>query len=266
MTESNWVGVRLSLRRRSTQTPRIFTKVLFLALALAAVAALQAQTLSPALPGAAATTAALPAVAAPAPLDDPAPAVSAASETAAPAQAPSQQAPAGAPQTAPKSPSLADLGFSPDQTQGNAKDQAKLDRRSHMLKIHQRLGLLTIVPLAATLIASGSAGGHSASSTGRTVHGILGGVTAGMYLTTASFAIFAPKIKGTPTRGPIKLHKALAIVHGVGMIMTPILGAMAYHQRSNGQRVSGIASAHGAVAATTGIAYAAAMLSVSLKF
>ena len=86
-----------------------------------------------------------------------------------------------------------------------------------------------------------------------------------MYLTTAYFAIFAPKVHGTKARGPIVLHRALAFIHGPGMILTPILGAMAYRQRSNGQRVSGIASAHGAVAAVTGVAYGLALLSVSIK-
>lgn len=38
--------------------------------------------------------------------------------------------------------SLGDLGFTPSQTQGSAQDQARLDKRSHMLKIHQRLGLI----------------------------------------------------------------------------------------------------------------------------
>ena len=87
-----------------------------------------------------------------------------------------------------------------------------------------------------------------------------------MYFTTASFAMFAPKVAGTKTRGPIRLHKALAFIHGPGMLLTPILGAMAYRQRSNGQRVSGIASAHGAVAAVTAAAYGLALLSVSIKF
>jgi hypothetical protein len=45
----------------------------------------------------------------------------------------------------------------------------------------------------------------------------------------------------------------------------PILGAMAYNQRANGEKVHGIASAHGAVAAITGIAYGAAMLSVTKR-
>jgi Carboxypeptidase regulatory-like domain len=38
--------------------------------------------------------------------------------------------------------SLGDLGFSPAQTQGSAEDEARLNKRSHMLKIHQRLGMI----------------------------------------------------------------------------------------------------------------------------
>jgi len=173
-----------------------------------------------------------------------------------------------APATAP---SLKDLGFAPTDVQGTAKDQARLDRRSHMLQIHQRLGLITLAPLVATLVTSGGAkGGRNStagsSATGRELHAALGAATAGLYLTTASFAIFAPKVPGTRTRGPILVHKALAFIHGPGMILTPILGAMAYNQRSKGEKVHGIASAHGAVAAITGIAYGAAILSVTIKF
>ena len=163
-------------------------------------------------------------------------------------------------------PSLKDLGFTPDQTAGSAAAQARLDKRSHMLKIHQRLGLITLAPLAATLILSNGAASRNGTASGREIHAAVGGVTAGMYLTTASFAIFAPKIPGTPTRGPIRLHKALAWIHGPGMILTPILGALAYQQRSNGEKVHGLAGAHGAVGAITGIAYGAAMLSVVIKF
>jgi hypothetical protein len=163
-------------------------------------------------------------------------------------------------------PSLGDLGFPAGQTQGSAQDQARLDKRSHMLKTHQRLGLITLAPLVATIAASGLAGGKHSTATGRDVHGGLGTVTAGMYFTTAYFAIRAPKIPGTTTRGPIRLHKALAFIHGPGMILTPILGAMAYTQENNGQKVHGIASAHSAVAAVTYTAYGLAILSVSIKF
>ncbi|MGH9666002.1 MAG: hypothetical protein ACRD9L_16370 [Bryobacteraceae bacterium] len=170
------------------------------------------------------------------------------------------------PSSNPGAPSLQDLGFPPDQTQGNAEAQARLDRRSHMLKIHQRLGLITTIPLLVTLITSGGAGGKNSSASGRDLHGALGLATAGMYFTTASFAIRAPRVPGTTTRGPIRLHKALAWIHGPGMILTSILGVLAYDQLSHGERVHGIANAHSAVAWVTSVAYGAAILSVSIRF
>lgn len=162
--------------------------------------------------------------------------------------------------------SLGDLGFSPAQTQGNALDQARLDKRSHMLKIHQRLGLIDTVPLIATVILGAGAGGKSTSSADRYAHLALGSVTGDLYFMSAYYAIRAPKIPGTEVRGQIRLHKALAWIHGPGMILTPILGAIAFDQKSKGERVHGIASAHGAVAIVTAGAYGAAILSVSIKF
>ena len=163
-------------------------------------------------------------------------------------------------------PDLGDLGFPVNQTQGNAQDQARLDRRSHMLQMHQRYGLIATIPLAATLIASGGAGGRHSSATGRDIHGALGIATTGLYFTSAYYAIWAPRVPGTSTRGQIRLHKTLAWIHGPGMILTPILGAMAYAQENRGERVHGIAKAHSAVAGVTAIAYGAAILSVTLKF
>lgn len=166
----------------------------------------------------------------------------------------------------PSGPSLSDLGFPSSETQPNPAEQARLDRRSHMLKIHQKMGLITAGPLLATIITGFSAGGHQTSSTSRDLHAALGSTTAGLYFTTAYFAIFAPRIPGTETRGPIRVHKALAWIHGPGMILTPILGAMAFDQKSKGEKVHGIASLHGPVAIITGAAYGAALLSVSVKF
>jgi hypothetical protein len=170
------------------------------------------------------------------------------------------------PATNPAPPSLKDLGFPPTATQGNAQEQARLDRRSHMLKIHQRLGLITTAPLLATVIMGSFAGGKSTSSSTRDLHAALGSTTAGLYFTTAYFSIFAPKVPGTQTRGPIRLHKALAWIHGPGMILTPILGAIAFDQKSRGEKVHGIASAHGPVAYVTAAAYGLALVSVSFKF
>jgi len=168
--------------------------------------------------------------------------------------------------TASTGPSLSDLGFNTAQTQGNPEEQARLDKRTRMLKIHQKMGLITAGPLAATIISGFGAGGKKTSSGTRDFHAALGSATAGLYFTTAYFAIRAPKIQGTETRGPIKLHKALAWIHGPGMILTPILGAIAFDQKSKGQKVHGIASLHGPVAIITGAAYGAALLSVSVKF
>jgi Carboxypeptidase regulatory-like domain len=166
---------------------------------------------------------------------------------------------------------LGDLGFSPDQAQGNAKDQARLDKRSHMLKIHQRIGLIDAAPLLATVILGTGAGGKKdgkvvTSSADRWAHLALGSVTGDLYFLSAYYALRAPKIPGTEVRGPIRLHKALAWIHFPGMILTPILGAMAFDQESKGEKVHGIAKAHGAVAIVTAAAYGASILSVSIKF
>jgi hypothetical protein len=171
-----------------------------------------------------------------------------------------------APSSTKTEPSLGDLGFPPEETKADAKRQALLDKRTHMLKIHQRLGLITTAPLLATLITSVNAGGKNTSSTDRYLHTALGSVTADMYFITAYYAIRAPRVPGTETRGPIRVHKALAWVHGPGMILTPILGIIAYDQKSKGEKVHGIASAHGPVAIVTAAAYGAALLSVSVKF
>jgi len=171
-----------------------------------------------------------------------------------------------APSSTKSEPSLQDLGFSPAETQSNLKEQALLDKRTHMLKIHQRMGLITTIPLIATVILGPGSGGKSEGTTTRDLHVALGALTGDLYGITAYYAIRAPKIPGTKKRGPIKFHEAMAWIHGPGMILTPILGAMAFEQKNNGQKLHGIAQAHGAVAIVTAGAFGAALLSVSVKF
>jgi hypothetical protein len=180
-------------------------------------------------------------------------------------QTPTENLP-NAPSSSKAEPSLDDLGFTPEQTQANAKEQALLDKRTHMLKIHQRMGLITTIPLIATVALSLNAGGKSTSTTSRDLHAALGGVTGDLYFITAYYAIRAPRVPGTETRGPIRFHKAMAWIHGPGMILTPILGIMAFDQKSKGEKVHGLASAHGPVAIITAGAFGAALLSVSVKF
>jgi len=186
------------------------------------------------------------------------------------APAPTPAAPAqtlpNAPSSSKTEPSLEDLGFSKAETESNAVQQALLDKRTRMLKIHQRMGLITTIPLIATVITSLNAGGKSEGTATRDLHVALGSLTGDLYGITAWYAIRAPRIAGTETRGPIRFHKAMAWIHGPGMILTPILGAMAFEQKNNGQKVHGIAQAHGPVAIVTAGAFGAALLSVSLKF
>jgi len=185
--------------------------------------------------------------------------------TAKPTPAPQDNLP-NAPSSSTTAPSLSDLGLSPEQTQGNAREQALLDKRTHMLKIHQRMGLITTIPLIVTVATSLNAGGKNTSTASRDLHAALGGVTGDLYFITAYYAIRAPRVPGTETRGPIRFHKAMAWIHGPGMILTPILGIMAFDQKNKGERVHGIASAHGPVAVVTAGAFGAALLSVSVKF
>ncbi len=163
-------------------------------------------------------------------------------------------------------PSLGDLGISPTQVHGDDRTQALLDKRTHMLKVHTRLGLITAVPILAACISGAGATpdrGTYGSTTSRDVHVGIAGLAVGMYGLTAYYAAAAPRIGHEPARGGIKLHKYLIYVHAPGMVLTPILGAMAFNQINSGQHVHGIASAHQAVAVTTALAYGASILAVS---
>ena len=187
---------------------------------------------------------------------------------------PGAPGPAGQQQNAPgspSSPSLSDLGFTPQQTQANAQLQARLQKRTEMLKIHQRLGLITTIPMVAAVItgpmakAKGKNGQTitEPTQTNLDVHAALGGLTTALYFTSAGYAIFAPSIPNNPKHGGIKWHEALAWVHGPGMILTPVLGYMAYHQETSGEKAHGIAAQHGTVAYITAIAYGTSIVAVS---
>ena len=171
----------------------------------------------------------------------------------------------------PNAPTLSDLGFTPQQTQANTQLQATLAKRTEMLKIHQRLGLITTIPMAATLFTGPLA--KAKGRNGQTIteptdanldfHAALGGLTTALYFTTASYAIFAPRIPNNPKHGGIRWHEALAFVHGPGMILTPVLGYMAYQQENSGEKAHGLAAQHGTVAWITAGAYGASIVAVS---
>jgi Carboxypeptidase regulatory-like domain len=188
-------------------------------------------------------------------------------------QKPAQELP-NAPQAAPapsQAPSLEDLGFSSQQTQANAQLQATLEKRTRMLKTHQKLGLITTIPMTAAVItgpmakAKGKNGEviKEPTTTNLDVHAALGGLTTALYFTSAGFAIAAPRVPGNKKHGGIRWHEALAFVHGPGMVLTPILGVMAYNQENNGEKAHGFAAQHGTVAYVTAAAYGAAIVAVS---
>jgi hypothetical protein len=193
-------------------------------------------------------------------------------EDQSPATAQKQQGQTNQQQQKPETaPSLGDLGFTPEQTQANAQMQERLNERTHMLKVHQTLGLITTIPMVATLItgpqakAKGKNGEPITEPTAANLdfHIALGGLTAGMYWTTAYYAIFAPKIPDVKPKGAIRLHRDLEWVHGPGMIITPILGIMAYKQENSGEKVHGIASYHGTAAYVTAAAYGTSIVAIS---
>jgi len=175
------------------------------------------------------------------------------------------------PQQNPASPSLSDLGFTPQETQANTRLQSTLARRTEMLKIHQRLGIITTIPMAAAVFtgpmakAKGKNGQIIKEPTDANLdfHAAVGGLTTALYFTTASYAIFAPRIPNNPKHGGIRWHEALAWVHGPGMVLTPVLGYMAYKQENSGEKPHGIAAQHGTVAYVTAIAYGTAIVAVS---
>ena len=97
--------------------------------------------------------------------------------------------------------SLQDLGFPAAEVQGNAAEQARLNKRSHMLQVHQRLGLITTIPLGATVISGFFAGGKTTSSTSRDLHAALGSATTGLYIASASTPSSRLRFRGLKSRG-----------------------------------------------------------------
>ncbi len=92
--------------------------------------------------------------------------------------------------------------------------------RRRMLSLHQALGLGTAAAMVVTVVGGelaldGKPGLHKASLP----------ITIGLYATTATLALASPP-KLVPSRGGIDsvtFHKAFAVLHIAGMIVTPML-------------------------------------------
>ncbi len=162
--------------------------------------------------------------------------------------------------------SLDDLGFSQAQTQGDAKLQETLHRRSKMLKTHQILGLATTVPMMAALF-TGEKAGYGEPKSKRNFHAAMGMTAGAMYFTTASFALFAPEgPQAGKNAGLTKVHRALAWVHFPAMVLAPFMGYQAKKQLDRGESAHGFAKHHATVAGIAAGSFGAAMLVMVFNF
>jgi hypothetical protein len=163
--------------------------------------------------------------------------------------------------------SLQDLGFSQNDTQSNPDFQKELETRSDMLHIHQILGLVTAVPLVTTYVLGlTTAGNVSNGSTDTSLHATLGLTTTALYLTTASFAIFAPKPEGLKPSGATQVHETLVWIHAPLMILTPILGDMVNDRVQNHQPLGALGTIHGIAATTLVVSYLASIAVETINF
>ncbi len=152
---------------------------------------------------------------------------------------------------APVADSTDDLGFSKEETQANPAFQKDLEARTDMLRIHQTLGLITAVPLTTEFILGITTANNVAKGNSDTgLHTTLGLATAGLYITTAMFAILAPKPKDLKPTGNTELHQILSWIHMPLMILTPLVGDMANDRIANGQPVGDLGTIHGIMAGT----------------
>lgn len=153
--------------------------------------------------------------------------------------------------------SLKDLGLNKtdvELTPTQLKEQKTLEKRHHMLKTHEVLGLTTLGVMTATMLTGGSALDSN-------VHMYMGITSGLLYYTTAYYSLTAPKPAGIKDRGNIVWHKRLAWIHFPAMVLAPILGYMYKKNHDDGKSNSSLVKQHPTIA---GIGYGAFALSAAL--
>lgn len=113
----------------------------------------------------------------------------------------------------------------------DANLEAEATIRHSQLQVHQGLGLATLGAMALTTgwgVYSTNYSNLANRSLNQNVHMALGGLTAGLYLSTAGLALTAPKGYDEESEGidSITVHKALGWLHAAGMISTLGLGIL----------------------------------------
>jgi hypothetical protein len=187
--------------------------------------------------------------------------------SAASAQTTQSSTPSATPVPASGALNLHDLGFSQSDIQSDPEFQKQLDVRSDMLQVHQVLGLVTAVPMVATYVLGLTTSDRvEKGSTDTNLHATLGLTTTALYLTTASFAIFAPKPEGMKPSGATQVHETLVWVHAPLMILTPLLGDMVNDRVQNHQPLGALGTIHGIAATTLVVSYLASILLETVNF
>jgi len=102
----------------------------------------------------------------------------------------------------------------------------EMEIRARMITLHQVTAYATLASMLATGLVGWKV--YDGKTSLKDVHGTLAGATNALYYTTAALALFSPPpMKGDP-KGitPVKIHRALAIVHLSSMIATQVLSGM----------------------------------------
>lgn len=141
----------------------------------------------------------------------------------------------------------------PDEPVNDIRRMLKVRRK--MLSLHQILGLTTVASMTVTVVG----GQRAIDGHGSTLHKASLPVTIGLYSTTAALALTAPpKLLRGGGIDTITFHKAFAVLHLAGMILTPMV-APELDEGGEGNK-----SLHQALGYATYGAFTAGMLTVML--
>lgn len=154
---------------------------------------------------------------------------------------------------------LNDLSFKQEELKVDPKLTEMMEVRHSKLQTHQKLGLVTMAAMTATVLLAENASSND-------VHKIAGVTTGLLYWTTAYFSLSAPKPPGIKESGSTKIHEALAWIHAPLMAIVPVLGWIHKDNDRKGKESTGIVKAHAPLAAVAYGSFMAAGLVMYFDF
>lgn len=152
---------------------------------------------------------------------------------------------------------LNDLGFKQEDLKIDSKLSQTLEIRHQKLQTHQKLGMVTMGLMTATLLASDEAKKNN-------LHKYLGITTGLLYWTTAYYSLSAPEIDGQKESGSSKIHQTLAFIHAPLMAIVPVLGYLAKEDANKHKKSTGLVEKHGDLATVAYASFMAAGLTMLL--